>query len=386
MNLAHPELSWSFAATVITGAACLFVAAALLSAGAGRLLIPWLVRRKLNDGEQRKASDYLNMLHADKKNTPTMGGAFLVPAMLMTAVVGGGALTQAGAEPMRVWSALGAASFAVLAHAGLGLWDDYCKLTRRGKDGISGKKKLAAQTLIATLACTAAYLLVGDANAKLLLPFAELPLGVLMVPLGVFVVVGASNAYNLTDGLDGLAGGTGAIAFYALGGAAALLAIFGGTDPSLAWSCAVLGVSASGALLGFLFWNRHPAKVFMGDTGSLSLGALLGFIAVLGRLELVLAVAGGVFVAEAGSVMLQVAYFKATKGKRIFRCSPLHHHYQFGGRHESQVTSVFWKAGMACAALALALLPITIRQPETATLQPMAEQPTRDAGDAVVQR
>ncbi|MCZ7605013.1 MAG: phospho-N-acetylmuramoyl-pentapeptide-transferase [Planctomycetota bacterium] len=386
MNLAHPELSWTFAAVVIAGAASLFVAAALLSAGAGRLLIPWLVRRKLNDGEQRKASDYLNMLHADKKNTPTMGGAFLVPAMLVSAVLGGAALTLAGADPLRVWPALGAAAFAVLTHAGLGLWDDYCKLTKRGKDGISGKKKLAAQTTIAALTCTAAYLLVGDANAKLLLPFAELPLGVLLVPLGVFVMVGASNAYNLTDGLDGLAGGTGAIAFYALGGAAALLAIFGGTDPSLAWTCAVLGVSASGALLGFLFWNRHPAKVFMGDTGSLSLGALLGFIAVLGRLELVLAVAGGVFVAEAGSVMLQVGYFKATRGKRIFRCAPLHHHFQFGGRHESHVTRNFWKAGMACAAIALALLPVTIRQPQPPIEQPVAEQPARAPAEALVER
>ncbi|MCB9894743.1 MAG: phospho-N-acetylmuramoyl-pentapeptide-transferase [Planctomycetes bacterium] len=386
MDLANPELNWNFAAILIGGAFGIFLTSVLLSAFAGRLVIPWLVRRKLNDGEQRKASDYLNMLHADKKNTPTMGGAFLVPAMLVASVLGCAVITLGGADAARVWPALGAAAFVVLSHAGLGLWDDYCKLTKRGKDGISGKKKLAIQTAIAVIACTAAYRLLGDEGAVLVLPFARIPLGALMIPLGTFVMVGASNAYNLTDGLDGLAGGTGAIAFYALGGAAVLMAVFGSADPSLGWTCAVLGVAASGALLGFLWWNRHPAKVFMGDTGSLSLGALLGFIATLARLELVLAVAGGVFVAEAGSVMLQVAYFKATRGKRIFRCSPLHHHYQFGGKHESAVTRSFWKAGMACAAVALALLPITIQHPAKPAPQPVAEQYAPEPGNAVVER
>lgn len=386
MNLTTPELSWTFAIAILSGAGTLFGIAVLLSMAGGRLLIPWLVRKKLNDGEQRKASDYLNMLHADKKNTPTMGGAFLVPAAMIASAIGGAVLTYLGGDPWRVWPALGLAAFAVCAHAGLGLWDDYCKLTKRGKDGISGKKKLAAQTLIATLACTGAYLLVGDANAHMVLPFMELHVGVLLVPIGVFVMVGASNAYNLTDGLDGLAGGTGAIAFYALAGAAVLMAVFGSGDPILAWTTGVLGVAASGALVGFLYWNRHPARVFMGDTGSLSLGALLGFMAVLGRLELVLAVAGGVFVAEAGSVMLQVAYFKATKGKRIFRCSPLHHHYQFGGMHESKVTRKFWKAGMACAAFALALLPITIQPKAPESPAPIAEEHSDVPSDAVVQR
>lgn len=332
--------------------------AGLLTVVAGRLVIPWLVRKKLNDGEQRKASDYLNMLHADKKNTPTMGGAFLVPMVLVAAALGGGLLTWLGADPFKVWSVLGLGAGVVLGHAMLGLYDDYCKLTKRGKDGISGKKKLAAQTAIAVLACTGGYFVWG--GGELVLPFVQVQLGWLMIPIGAFVMVGASNAYNLTDGLDGLAGGTGAIAFYALGGATALFAVFGQTDPSISWTVAVLGTAAAGGLVGFLFWNRHPAKVFMGDTGSLSLGALLGFMATMGRMEILLAVAGGVFVAEAGSVMLQVAYFKATKGKRIFRCSPLHHHFQFGGWHESKVTAKFWAAGMACAAMALALTLIVV--------------------------
>lgn len=364
-----------FAATLAGVMVGVFALGALLAATFGRLVIPALVKRKLNDGEPRKASDYLNMLHADKKNTPTMGGVFLVPAVLLAAAGGCGALMLLGAPVGKLAAALGAAAFVMLGSAGLGLYDDYCKLTRRGKDGISGKKKLAGQTVIAVAACSVAWWLIGD-EAALILPFTQVSMGWLMIPFGAFVMVGAGNAYNLTDGLDGLAGGTGAIAFYALGGAAALLAVFGAIDPALGMTSAVLAMAASGGLLGFLYWNRHPAKVFMGDTGSLSLGALLGFVAVLGRVELLLAVAGGVFVAEAGSVMLQVAYFKATKGKRIFRCSPLHHHFQFGGWHETKVTRKFWGASMVCALFALALLLVMMPQKSVALHAPAAPSVT----------
>lgn len=360
-----------FAATLAGVLVVVFATGALLAAAFGRLVIPLLVKRKLNDGEPRKASDYLNMLHADKKNTPTMGGVFLIPAVLLAAAGGCGALMLLGAPVGRLAAALGAAAFVMLGSAGLGLYDDYCKLTRRGKDGISGKKKLAGQTVIALVACSVAWWLIGD-EAALILPFMQVSMGWLMIPFGAFVMVGAGNAYNLTDGLDGLAGGTGAIAFYALGGAAGLLAVFGAIDPALGMTSAVLAMAASGGLLGFLYWNRHPAKVFMGDTGSLSLGALLGFVAVLGRVELLLAVAGGVFVAEAGSVMLQVAYFKATKGKRIFRCSPLHHHFQFGGWHETKVTRKFWGASMVCALFALVLLLVMMPQKSVALHAPAA--------------
>lgn len=385
----HHAMTLAFAGSGLVAALGMlfgvFAAGVVFSAAGGRLVIPWLVKRKLNDGEQRKASDYLNLLHADKKNTPTMGGAFLVPAVLAATLVGGIVLTALGA-PARVWGVFGIAAGVVAASALLGLYDDYCKLTKRGKDGISSRDKLLAQGVIAAVACAVAAYLLGPEGRVLLLPFVRLEIGWLIVPLGMLVMVGAGNAYNLTDGLDGLAGGTGAIAFYALGGAAALFAIFGETDPALSWAVAVLGMAAAGALLGFLVWNRHPARVFMGDTGSLSLGALLGLMAVLGRMELLLAVAGGVFVAEAGSVILQVAYFKASKGKRIFRCSPLHHHFQFGGWHETRVTRSFWKAAMACALFALALLPVTIRPAVQAPAAPVAVEVPRDAGGAVVER
>lgn len=359
--------------------------AAVLTAVLGRLTIPWLVRRKLNDGEPRKASEYLNLLHGSKKHTPTMGGVFLVPGILVAAAVGAAMLMVAGADPWKVLCGTGAAVFVVLAHAALGLVDDYAKLTRRKGDGISGRAKLLAQSAIAAVACTAATWLIGPDNASLHLLGIELWLGWGLVPLGMFVMVGASNAYNLTDGLDGLAGGTGAIAFHALAIGAVMVAGLSGNSVDLGWTSAMVAVAASGALLGFLFWNRHPARVFMGDTGSLSFGALMGFLAVLGRVELLLAIAGGVFVAEAGSVMLQVAYFKLTKGKRIFRCSPLHHHFQFGGWHETRVTRRFVGAGMLLAAVAIGMLPWLSPAPRTAA--PVAEAPQRQLPpDAVVQK
>jgi phospho-N-acetylmuramoyl-pentapeptide-transferase len=347
------QLEWPLFA--ILGGLGLF--AAMLTATLGRLVIPWLVRKKLNDGAPRKASEYLNLLNEGKKRTPTMGGSFIVPGLLAAGAVGTLALTLTGADPFKAWVAYALAAFALTAHAALGFVDDYAKLTRKQGDGLRGRTKLAAQGLIATICCTGAVWLIGPESAALSAPGIELALGWWLVPVGAFIMVGASNAYNLTDGLDGLAGGTGAVAFHALALAAAMLTLAGGNAGTLGWTAAMLAVCASGSLVGFLFWNRHPARVFMGDTGSLSMGALLGLIAILGRIELVLAVAGGVFVAEALSVMLQVAYFKATNGKRIFRCSPLHHHFQFGGWHETKVTRRFVAAGMLLAAAAIALLP-----------------------------
>ncbi|MCC6463889.1 MAG: phospho-N-acetylmuramoyl-pentapeptide-transferase [Planctomycetes bacterium] len=383
----HATLNWQGALLLLGAALGLCALAAALAAAGGRLLIPWLVKKKLNDGEPRKASEYLNLLQGTKKNTPTMGGAFLVPAVLLAAAFGGLGLWLLGGDGARIGGALGLGALVLGASAGLGLVDDYTKLTKRGRDGISGKAKLAVQTLVALAACAGAAWLVGDDGRVLHLPFATIHIGWWMVPLGMFVMVGSSNAYNLTDGLDGLAGGTGTLAFYALGGAAVLAALFGAGGDG-AWSAGVLGIGAAGALLGFLYWNRHPAKVFMGDTGSLALGSLLGYIAVLARLEMVLAVAGGVFVAEAASVMLQVGYFKATKGKRILRCAPLHHHFQFGGWHETRVTSRFTRAGMVLALAALALLPLLLKAPASGDQpQPVAETaPQRAAPDAVVQR
>jgi len=371
------ELDWPlFAALAGVG-----LLAALLAARAGRVAIPRLVRRKLNDGVARKASDYLNLLNEGKKYTPTMGGVFLVPALVASIAIGAMALTLLGADVTKTWAIAGMAVFVLVSHAALGMADDLSKLTHQG-DGLRARTKLVVQTILALVCCTLATALIGPENATLHAPGIDIALGWWLVPFGALVMVGAGNAYNLTDGLDGLAGGTGAVAFHALALSAALLALAGGVEPDLGWNAAMIAIAASGALVGFLFWNRHPARVFMGDTGSLSLGALLGLVAVIGRIELVLVVAGGVFVAEALSVMVQVVCFKLTGGRRILRCSPLHHHYQFGGWHETKVTRRFVAAGMLLAAAAIALLPMF--RPRPAQSAPaLAEQAPSHAPDVL---
>lgn len=376
--------------TVIVFIALLIVAGVgLLTAVAGRLVIPFLVKAKLNDGEQRKASDYLNMLHSDKKNTPTMGGVFLVPVVLASSA---GLLLLSiswfNAPSGRIWSAFGLLAFVVISHAALGLVDDYCKLKKLGKDGLPGKAKLAVQTTVSALACTGAALLMGAEGRVLVLPYLTLDIGWLMVPFGTFVMVGSSNAYNLTDGLDGLAGGTGLLAFMGMAVVLLIMMFTGVNMHGFGVEGIVFSLSAAGGLLGFLHWNRYPAKVFMGDTGSLSLGAMIGFIAVLTRLEIVLAVAGAVFVAEAGSVMLQVGYYKATKGKRIFRCAPLHHHFQFGGMHEKAVTKRFWIAGLVFAIASVAMIPLltNVERMESDTPQQTAEELERPTKNIILEK
>ncbi|MHC4841152.1 MAG: phospho-N-acetylmuramoyl-pentapeptide-transferase [Planctomycetota bacterium] len=356
---------------------------------AGRAVIPFLVRAKLNDGEQRKASDYLNMLHSDKKNTPTMGGVFLVPVVLISAIglilFIGETWNKSGLKDETLY-AVGLLALVVVVHAALGLIDDYCKLKKLGKDGLPGKVKLVVQTSVSLLACAGAALLVGPENRVLVLPYFTLDIGWLMVPFGAFVMVGASNAYNLTDGLDGLAGGTGFIAFLAMALCLVVMLFSGLHIPGFGMEGLIFSLCAAGGLLGFLAWNRHPAKVFMGDTGSLSLGAMIGFIAVLTRLEFVLAIAGAVFVAEAGSVMLQVGYFKATKGKRIFRCAPLHHHFQFGGMHESKVTRRFWMAGVLFAVASVASVPLLKVEDVDTSIQMVESEMTRVIDEVVVEK
>jgi hypothetical protein len=240
------------------------------------------------------------MLHADKKNTPTMGGAFLVPACNARGRGGCVVLTLLGADPWRVWAASGWLRSVLAAHAALGLYDDYCKLTKRGKDGLSGRKKLVAQTLIAALACTGAYLLWLTRARGLCCPLRRPISAVLMIPARR-VRDGRREQRLQPDRRPGRAGRRHGRDRVLRPGRRRCAGVFGSGDPCWPGPRRVLGMAAAGALVGFLYWNRHPARVFMGDTGSLSLGALLGFHGGAGRLELVLAVAGGVFVAEAGS-------------------------------------------------------------------------------------
>lgn len=397
---------YALGATLLTVFVLLPIAfVAVFTWWAGRRVIPQLVRLKINDGEPRKASDYLNMLSSDKKNTPTMGGVFLIPSIIIGFVVWFGFVCGLTILPREfgwwkdsgmldantmLWMPLVAIG-TMLAFAALGLWDDYCKLTKRGKDGISSKFKFAMQTVIAVVACSLVCWLMPEESRYLNLLFARIDIGWMIVPIGAFVMVGSSNAYNLTDGLDGLASKTGIFAFLALGVATYFTLTSGEIlfrHESQMLPAMFLAASAAGGLIGFLIWNRHPAKVFMGDTGSLSLGALLGLIAVMARLEIVLAVVGAVFVVEALSVMLQVGYFKLSGGKRIFLCAPLHHHFQFKGQHETKVTNKFALAGALCAVLGVmsVFVPSWVQTDDSPTNQPItetADQPTVDH-DAVV--
>jgi phospho-N-acetylmuramoyl-pentapeptide-transferase len=248
-------------------------------------------------------------------------------------------------------------------------------VVRRRTEGLVGRYKLVGQGLLGL--GIGAYLLFAPpsaipANTTQLPFFADLRLWMwppLVLPWVMFLVMGASNAVNLTDGLDGLAGGLSAIAAVTFGVFAYLEGRVDTTEylgliylPG-AGELAIFCMALSGATLGFLWYNAHPADVFMGDTGSLPLGGALGVVAILLKLEFLLAIAGGVFVAEALSVMMQVSWFKYTarrfgQGRRIFRMSPLHHHFEKAGTPETKVVIRFWIMGVLCALIALSTLKI----------------------------
>ena len=316
-----------------------------------RVLGRYLPERIVSD------SPTLTRLHQHKAATPTMGGLFVVAAILL-------AMSLLGD-----WSRspLSAVLVLMVGLTAVGACDDLLKL-RSGK-GLRSKGKLIAQTVVAAVAVSMAYSAQpGTPSAsQLFLPgmgVVELGLGV--IPLGVLVVVASSNAVNLTDGLDGLASGCLTFSFAAIGAVCYLAG-----DVNLAAICGVLHVPAAremtlvcgaavGAVLGFLWYNRHPARVFLGDTGSLPLGGLLGLLAVIARQELLLVVIAGVFVAEASSVILQVGYYKLRQ-QRILWCAPLHHHFQFLRWPEAKIVSRFWMAAALCAVVGLAALGLGTR-------------------------
>jgi len=271
--------------------------------------------------------------HRAKAGTPTMGGMAIVLAALPAATALGG---------------LGARSVAALivtaGYAALGFADDYLKVAARRPLGLRARYKLAVQLLLGLGLAFAALGPLGG-SASVAVPFSglEIDLGAAYPLFALLVLVGSTNAVNLTDGLDGLAAGLSTIGL----GAYALLAWSLGMNALAAFAAAFAGASA-----GFLLYNRHPARVFMGDTGSLALGAALASVAVLSGTELWLVVIGGVFVVETLSVIVQVAWFQMT-GRRIFRMSPIHHHFELSGWSEPRVVLAFWAAGLALAAAAL---------------------------------
>lgn len=337
------------------------VTSLLICIWVGPAAIRILTRLKLGQPLRSKEEVHkLADLHSSKKGTPTMGGILILASVTISAL-----LWCRPTNPY-VWLVL----ISMLYLGGIGFLDDYLKVTKKKSDGMAGRQKLVAQFMLAALvtACLKFNPETAEHASKLYIPFWKQPL----VEMGLFlgflffalVIMGSSNAVNLTDGLDGLAAGCTvtvasvyAIFTYVAGNAKfaryLLIPYVPGASELTVFCAALVGAS-----LGFLWWNCHPAKVFMGDTGSLAIGGALAVIAICVHQELVLVIAGGVFVMEAGSVLLQVGWFKATGGKRLFAMSPIHHHFELRGWNESTVTIRFWILSILFALLALSTLKL----------------------------
>ena len=287
--------------------------------------------------------------HQSKAGTPTMGGLLVVPVGVLI----GGLITPSDPRLLAV-------AAITLAYMAIGAVDDWRSLTKQTNTGLTPKGKLALQAGAALLfliwAATGGWMGATEAGDVALALGWVLPLGLLIWPLGLFVFLAESNATNLTDGLDGLAAGCGSVVFTGMGLQLMLRGNQG--DPALAAFC----LAMAGCWLGFLAHNRNPARLFMGDTGSLAMGAALSGVALLSNSLWPLLVMGGVFLVESLSVIVQVWVFKATKGpdgvgKRVFRMAPLHHHFELGGMAEQQVVINFWTASLILVGVGLLLLP-----------------------------
>ncbi len=298
-------------------------------------------------------------LHSGKKGTPTMGGVLVIISVTISSIL------WCVPTNRLVWLVIGSLLFL----GALGFADDYLKVTKRKSDGIAGRKKLLAQFLLAVIVLLfLSYNSQTEREVKqLFIPFLKQPLvldmGGFAILFFAVVIMGTSNAVNLTDGLDGLAiGCTITVAlvyaiFCFLAGNIELSHYLKLLHVPGAGELTVFCAALTGAGLGFLWWNCHPAQMFMGDTGSLAIGGALGVVAICVHQELALIIAGGVFVMEAGSVMIQVASMKLT-GKRVFAMSPLHHHFELKGWSESTVTVRFWILSILFALLALSTLKL----------------------------
>ncbi|CEG26729.1 phospho-N-acetylmuramoyl-pentapeptide-transferase [Bacillus sp. B-jedd] len=296
------------------------------------VFIPFLRRLKFGQSIREEGPKS----HQKKSGTPTMGGLMILLSIIITTLV----MVGKYAEPTSKTYML------IIVTAGFGLLgflDDFIKVAMKRNLGLTSKQKLLGQIIISVI-----FYLIYRSNempSELGIPFTDykIHLGWVYLIFVIFWLVGFSNAVNLTDGLDGLVSGTAAIAFGAYG--------------VLAWNqsqfeLSIFSVAVVGAVLGFLVFNSHPAKVFMGDTGSLALGGALAALSILTGLEILLLVIGGVFVIETLSVILQVISFKTT-GKRIFKMSPLHHHYELSGWSEWRVVVTFWSVGLLFAILGI---------------------------------
>ena len=337
----------------------------------GKRMIRWLVKLKIGDCAEFD-NDQLNAIMKNKENTPTMGGLLLVGSIVVTTLL----LADVFNRYVHLILAV------IIIFAAVGSVDDWLKLVgaRRGiasRDGLLSWEKLLFQLGVGFIVGYFAWKLTGDSQAakSLTLPLVRtyepgletltLAPNVIILPAVIFIVIaafmvgGMSNAVNFSDGLDGLAPGLMMIASFAV---MVLCYIAGSPDlagyllmPYVEGSAELMVVAgaSAGACLGFLWFNAHPAQVFMGDTGSLPLGGMLATIGIVVRQEFLVVIIGGVFFIELGSSFLQITFYKWTKGKRLFKCAPIHHHFQYKGWSESQIVVRFWVVGVILAMLAI---------------------------------
>ena len=275
--------------------------------------------------------------HLSKAGTPTMGGIAFIIGITVAIVV---SMFMKGSDTTGKTAIL----LSMFAFGAIGFLDDYNKVAKKQNEGLTPKQKLALQVIFGV--ALAIFMMVKE-GTTMMIPFfgKTVDFGILYIPLVVFIEVAMANAVNLTDGLDGLAASTSSIVActFAIVG----MTVHGGNEPM-----AVAGQAVFGALIGFLLYNHYPAKIFMGDTGSMALGGVLSAMAIVGHMEWLLPIAGLIYVIEALSVIIQVTYFKKTGGKRVFRMAPIHHHFELGGWHETKVVRVFCIFTLICCVVA----------------------------------
>jgi len=320
------------------------------------LLGPWMIRKLANMQVGQYIRDDGPKSHFDKAGTPTMGGTLIILSVTVSI------LLWSDWTNYFVWIVL----FVTLGFGLIGFIDDYLMQVKKQSKGLTVRKKLALQAIVALIT---GYLVYASPNFSTVvtIPFfknasPDFAWGYIL--FAAFVIVGASNAVNLTDGLDGLAIGPVIIAaatymiFAYVSGHVKIAGYLQLNYVSGAGELAIFCGALAGAGLGFLWFNSYPAQIFMGDVGSLSLGAFLGTVAVITKQEILLALVGGLFVIEALSVIFQVGFFKMTSGKRIFRMAPLHHHFELKGWPEPKVIVRFWIIAIALALLAMSTLKL----------------------------
>lgn len=330
--------------------------AALLSALVISFLIsPWFIKKLKSKQLGQVVREDGPKSHFSKAGTPTMGGGLIIFSLIATT------LLWIDWRNHYLWCSL----FILIGYGLLGFMDDYAKISKKNSRGVSGKQKLFWQITLAAIVCTFNYFYTDD-HGILSLPFfkdAHIPLGAWYIPFAVFVIVGTSNAVNITDGLDGLAIGPVMIAAACF----SILAYVSGNAVMANYlhfpfvketgELSIIAAAIVGAGMGFLWYNTYPAQVFMGDVGSLPLGGILGAIAIFSKHEILLAIIGGIFVLETVSVVTQVVSFKLT-GKRVFRMAPIHHHFELKGWPEPKVIVRFWIISVVLALVGLLSLKL----------------------------